>query len=90
MYSTPHYWNHIGIMQSKDNDTYDHNSKKSRKKCNMKWSGYFRVMSTLPVKRLVEDISLSKAYISWLNGMAIQRMSLHGNQERVRNTPQNS
>jgi hypothetical protein len=51
----------------------------------MKWSKYFRGKFALPAEQLVEDLSPSTAYISWLNGRGIPMMSLHGNHERVWN-----
>jgi hypothetical protein len=82
-YSTPLFWNPIERTQSKDNPKFEQNPKRLRGNPNTKWNGYFRVKSVLPAKRSAEDISNSKAYISWFNGKVIWMTNQLGNQERV-------
>jgi hypothetical protein len=89
MFSIPHFWNHIIIMQSMDDSRLDQNQKKLRVKRNTKWNEFCSTKFVRSAEYSVEDIKNLEPYISCLNARAIQMLRLHGNQEQAWNTQQN-
>jgi hypothetical protein len=76
-------------IRSKDDHKFDQNLKQLRAKRNTKWNRFYKVKSRQLAERLLEEIRNFEPYMSWLNGRAIQIMSLHENQEWAWNTQWN-